>query len=259
MTGHHREATSALNPTVNAQDTTVLFQRPEGDYLLVAATSARTAARALIDAVAERSERAAPLHERARRRWKIARAVKIVSLAIALAGTAVVLLHFARGVPENLTVFAGIAALGGGVGYIFIGGLVAEEWSRSASNRAAEIERVPAVELLGGVHLPTPNVDWITPRGDWIRSRHPLPDGSLLIRLEEESRTLRMAAESLTEEQRDEVVALVKNDLVGEAVTEVVRIGRGEKERRTQTVLREARGKRHAGKRPLLRALKGRD
>lgn len=259
MTGHHREATSALNPTVNAQDTTVLFQRPEGDYLLVAATSARTAARALIDAVAERSERAAPLHERARRRWKIARAVKIVSLAIALAGTAVVLLHFARGVPENLTVFAGIAALGGGVGYIFIGGLVAEEWSRSASNRAAEIERVPAVELLGGVHLPTPNVDWITPRGDWIRSRHPLPDGSLLIRLEEGSRTLRMAAESLTEEQRDEVVALVTNDLVGEAVTEVVRIGRGEKERRTQTVLREARGKRHAGKRPLLRALKGRD
>ena len=135
---------------------------------------------------------------------------------------------------------------------------MAEEWSRSASNRAAEIERVPAVELLGGVHLPTPNADWITPHGDWIRPRHPLPDGSLLIRLEGGSRTLRMAAESLTEEQRDEVVALVTNDLVGEAVTEVVRIGRGEKERRTQTVLREARGKRHAGKRPLLRVFKGR-
>ena len=80
-----------------------------------------------------------------------------------------------------------------------------------------------AVELLGGVHLPTPNADWITPHGDWIRSRHPLPDGSLLIRLEGKSRTLRMAAESLTGEQRDEVLALVKSDLVGEAVTELAR------------------------------------
>lgn len=258
MADHHSAAASALNPTVNAHDTTVLFQRPEGEYLLVAATSARTAAHTLIDAVAERSERAAPLHEQARRRWKIARAIKIVSLVIVLAGASVVFVHFARGVPENLTVFAGIAALGGAFGYVFIGGFVAEEWGRSASNRAAEIERVPAVELLGGVHLPTPNADWITPHGDWIRSRHPLPDGSLLIRLEGESRTLRMAAESLTEEQRDEVLALARNDLVGEAVTELASIGLGEKERRTQTVLREARGKRHAGKRPLLRVFKGR-
>ena len=258
MADHHSDAASALNPTVNAQDTTVLFQRPEGEYLLVAATSARTAARTLIDAVAERSERAAPLHERARRRWKIARAIKIVSLVIVLAGASVVFVHFARGVPENLTVFAGVAALGGAFGYVFIGGFTAEEWGRSASSKAAEIERVPAVELLGGIHLPTPDADWITPHGDWIRSRHALPDGSLLIRLEGESRHLRMAAESLTREQRDEVVALVKNDLVGEAVTELASIGLREKERRTQTVLREARGERPTGKRSPLRTLLGR-
>lgn len=250
MADHHSEAATALDPTVNAQDTTVLFQHLGGEYLLIAANSAREATRTLIDAVAERNAQAAPLHERADRLRKIALTISFASAIPLAAGMLALVLGLVQAILEGLLPFATVACLTGGAGLLIGLGLLggqADSWG----NKASRIELVHPAELFGGIHLPSPG-------GQEFISRHPLPDGSLLIRLHGESRYLRTAAQSLTGEQRSQVLALAKNDLVSEALAELAAIGLRETERRTQEVLREANGERHPGKRGLFRALLGR-
>lgn len=231
------------NAKINPDDTTVLFRDHETDYLLVSAHSARVATANLERARKEIAEQAAPLHERVLRSRKVGAAIRTISGIAVAAGTgAVVWDTLVRALPSGYEGPIWALLIAGVLG--FVCGVVAEGRADAIARKAAAVEGVSAVELLGGVFLP--------------EEEFPLPDGSLLINLRNRSARLRMAAESLTRGQRDQVVALTKRGLLEQAVEALELMGQEETDRQVQEAVRDAEGKRPPRARGPLRLLRGR-